>query len=56
MGYLMDTLVRGIESRATARIGALAAELVQTPSDGKEAVLAELEFNQWLAEYCAFCR
>jgi hypothetical protein len=51
----MDILIRRLEERATQRIGELAAELVETPSDQREAVLAELEFEQWQAEYCVWC-
>ena len=52
MGYL----IRGIRRQAVRRVGELAAELVETPSPNKEAVLAELEFEQWRAEYCDFCQ
>lgn len=44
-----------LEARAQRRVGGLAAELVTTPSEGREAVLAELQYNQWLAEACQDC-
>ena len=56
MGYLMDVLIRRLEYRATRRLGELASELVETPSEGKEAVLAELEFERWRVESCQVCR
>jgi hypothetical protein len=44
-----------LEARAQRRVGVLAAELVTTPSEGREAVLAELQYHQWLAEACQDC-
>ena len=55
MGYLTDILIRRLHGRAIRRVGQLAAELVETPSEDKGTVLAELEFEQWRAEYCAAC-
>ena len=52
MGYL----IRRMEARSTQRIGELAAELVETPSAGKEAILAEMQYQRWLAESCQVCR
>ena len=52
MGYM----IRRMEARATQRIGELAAELVETPSEGKEAILAEMQYQRWLAESCQVCR
>ena len=56
MGDWMGYLILRMEARATQRIGELAAELVETPSEGKEAVLAELQYQRWLAESCQVCR
>jgi len=48
----MGHLIRRMRQRAFRRVGELAAELVEAPSGKKEAILAELEFEQWRAEYC----
>jgi hypothetical protein len=48
-------LIELLEARAQRRVGVLAAELVTTPSEGREAVLAELQYNQWLAEAWQDC-
>ena len=49
---VMDDLIREIWQHSIRRKGELAAELVEARSEDKEAVLAELEFEQWRSEYC----
>ena len=49
-------MLRAIEARAARRLGHLAGELVRARSDDKEQILAELEFQRWLAESCLDCR
>ena len=56
MGDWMGYLIRRMRQRAFRRVGELAAELVEAPSGEKEAILAELEFERWLAESCQVCR
>ena len=48
-------LIGLLEARAQRRVGVLAAALVTTPSEGREAVLAELQYHQWLAEAYQDC-
>ena len=48
-------LIGLLEARAQRRVGALAAALVTTPSEGREQILAELQYHQWLAEACQDC-
>jgi len=48
-------LIGLLEARAQRRVGVLAAELIATPSEGREQVLAELQYHQWLAEACQDC-
>jgi hypothetical protein len=55
MGNLTKLLIRGMHQRSVRRVGELAAELVEARSEDKEAILAELEFHRWLADYCAWC-
>ena len=50
-----DVLIRVIEARATRRVGRLAADLVRARSEDKELVLAEMDFERWLAESCLDC-
>lgn len=46
-------LIRSIEEKASRRMGQLASELIRT--DSKEIVLAQLQFERWLAESCQEC-
>ena len=45
-----------MEARALTRLGSLAGQLVEAESEGKEAILAEMQFQRWLAESCQDCR
>ena len=47
-----DIIVRRIRDRAVSRAGVLAGELARAKSEDKEAILAGLEFEKWLAEAC----
>ena len=55
MRNIKEQLLRGIEAKATRRTGRLASELVRARSKDKELILAELEYQRWLAETCADC-
>jgi len=55
MSNIEDLLVQRIEERAWHRAGSLAGDLVRAASREKEPILAELEFERWLAESCAEC-
>jgi len=55
MENLKDLLVGAIEERAWYRLGKLAGELIRTKSEKKELVLAEIDFQDWLAESCEIC-
>jgi len=55
MSNIKDLLFQLIEERAWYRTGKLAGELVRAPSPEKEPILAELEFQRWLAESCGEC-
>ena len=45
-----------IEAKALTRLGALAGQLVEAESERKEAILAEMRFQRWLAESCQMVR
>ena len=55
MRNIKEQLLRGIEAKATRRTGRLASELVRAQSKDKELILAELEFQRWLADTCGDC-
>jgi hypothetical protein len=56
MGDWMGYVIERMRQRAFRRVGELAAALVEAPSEDKEAILAEMEFEQWRAEYCDVCQ
>ena len=55
MRSIKEQLLRGIEAKAARRTGRLASELVRARSRDKELILAELEFQRWLADTCGDC-
>jgi len=50
-----DIMLDVIRRRTERRIGSMASELVRAPSDQKEAILADMQLEQWLAENCCEC-
>ena len=52
MQTMKQHILRGIEARARQEAECLAGEFARAASEEKEAVLAALEFEQWLAESC----
>jgi hypothetical protein len=50
-----DLVLQNIEAKARQRVGHLARQLVRAPSAQREVVLAEMEFERWLAETCQLC-
>lgn len=55
MRHVEEALLRAIKVRADHRRGALAADLVDAAQDDKEAILAEMDFDAWLANACGDC-
>jgi hypothetical protein len=49
-------LLEEIEERSRLAAQALAGQLAHSPAEEKEAILAEIEFEQWLADACEDCR
>lgn len=47
-----DQILRGIRDRAWVEARRLAGEFAHAASEEKEAILAGLEFERWLAESC----
>ncbi len=52
MGNWKDQQIREIEARAMREAEQLAGEFVRAASEEKEAILAGLEHERWLAECC----
>ena len=55
MENLKDLVLQIIKANAWQRVGRLAQQLVRAPSAQREVVLAEMEFERWLAETCEIC-
>ena len=50
-----DTLIEGIRRKAEHEAGHLSGQFARAASEDKEAILAELELEQWVAESCEVC-
>ena len=50
-----DVLLEAIQRRSEQKVGLLAKDLVYAASEDKEAILAGLEIERWLAETCRDC-
>jgi hypothetical protein len=55
MSELKDQIVRLIEQDARARVAALASSCPHAGPEEREEILAGIEFEQWMADTCAFC-
>ena len=52
MSELKDQMIRLIQYKAEQDAAELAGEFARAASEEKEAILAGLEFEKWLAEAC----
>jgi len=50
-----NILLDAIRRRSERKVGLLAKELVYAASEDKEAILAGLEIERWLADACRDC-
>ena len=55
MRNVKDILLRIVEVKARRRTGQLACRLIRAEAKSKESILAELEFERWLADRCRDC-
>ena len=55
MSQLRDRIVQLIELDARARVAALASSYPRARPEKREEIMAGIEFEQWLADTCAFC-
>jgi hypothetical protein len=56
MNLLKDQIVQTIGNNAAQRVSILAGQFTRSVPEEKEAILAGLEFERWLAESCEECR
>jgi hypothetical protein len=55
MTELKDQMIRLIKEKAEKEAAYLAGEFARAASRDRELILAELEFEKWLADSCAEC-
>ena len=55
MSKLKDQIVRLIEQDARARVAAMTSSYPHAKPQEREEIIAGIEFEQWLADTCAFC-
>jgi hypothetical protein len=55
MNEVKDMILEALRQRAERETARLAGEFTRAAAEDKEAILAALEFEQWLAESCDLC-
>lgn len=55
MANWKDEIIRRIGENAWRTAGRLSRQYVNAPSQDREAIMAGIEFEKWLAESCAEC-
>ncbi len=50
-----DVLLEAIQHKSELEASRLATEFARAASEEKEAILAELELEQWVAQSCEVC-
>ena len=56
MSWMKDIMLEAARRRAEVEAAHLAGEFARAASEEREALLAALEFEQWLAEACLACQ
>ncbi|MFC1805872.1 hypothetical protein ACFL09_02705 [Planctomycetota bacterium] len=56
MSWSKDVMLDVVRQRAEHEAAYLAGEFVRAASEEREAILAALEFEQWLAKTCRDCQ
>ena len=56
MSWDKDAMLDAVRRKAEAEAAYLAGEFVRAAADEKEAILAALQFEQWLAQACRDCQ
>jgi len=55
MTYLRDQILQSVRHSAARQAAHLAGEYVRARPEEREAILAGLDFERWLAEACQEC-
>ena len=55
MDAIRDLVIRNIEARSRKELGELSREFARAPSEEREGILAEMEFERFMAETCRIC-
>ena len=50
-----DILVEIIRRKSQGKVARLAGEFARAASKDKEDILAEIQFNRWIADCCDIC-
>ena len=50
-----DVLLKAIQHKSEREAARLSSQFAQAASEEKEAILAELELEQWVAQSCEVC-
>jgi hypothetical protein len=53
---LKEVILEEVRRRAEAEARRLSCEFVRSAAEDKEAILAALRFENWLADSCAACQ
>ena len=56
MSWDKDAMLDAVRRKAEAEAAYLAGEFARAASEEKEAILAALQFEQWLAQACWECQ
>ena len=56
MNEVKEMLLSAVGRRAGREAARLAGEFARAAAEEKEAILAALEFEQWLGHSCRFCQ
>ena len=55
MDKLKDGILRLIQQNSIKRAGRLSKEYLRARPEEKEAIIAGIEFEKWMAEVCDIC-
>jgi len=55
MNELKNQMLRAIANNAATKVSTLTGEFVHAAPQEKEAILAGIDFERWLAETCEEC-
>ena len=56
MSWMKDIMLEAVRRRSEQEAARLAGEFERAAAEDREAVLAALEFEEWLAQACRDCQ